>query len=88
MKTEIEEDEMKQLESDIVNEKSKKRKYEIDRMVTRESKIRPFKGIRKNAVNSKVKHVSGKVFSEDITEDLLKSSNEEKDSTPKQVHRN
>lgn len=56
-------------------------------MITMESKIRPFRGIRKNAGNQKVKYVTGKVFSEDLAEDLLKSSNEEKDNTPKQIHK-
>ena len=88
MKTDIEEEEMRQLEDDIIKDKSKKRKSEKDRLITRESKIRPFRGIRKNAVNNKIKYVTGKVFSEDITEDLLKSSNEDKDNTPKQIHNN
>lgn len=49
-------------------------------MITHESRIRPFRGIRKNVANTKIKYVKGRIFSEDIEEDLLRMSVEGEDS--------
>jgi hypothetical protein len=55
--------------------------------VTRESNrnIRPFRGIKPNAGKGRIKFVTGRVFSEDIAEDLHWSTGKEDDTTPKQI---